>query len=242
LSDNAGSARQRPFVTLKYAQTLDGRIATAEGHSQWISGAETRTLAHELRANHQGVLVGVGTVLTDDPQLTTRLCEGTDPLRVVVDSQLKTPLTATVLTDNPNNTLIATTLGAPAERRKLIEATGAKILDVPSGEKRVDLHALLWELYQLGIGSVLVEGGAGIITAFLGHGLVDELVVVVAPKIIGRGLEAVGDLGIKSMDQALTFESYEVERVGEDVLIRGRPLASDTFCNTAAKDRDFAKE
>lgn len=223
--------RQGPFVTLKYAQTLDGRIATSEGHSQWISGAETRTLAHELRASHRCVLVGVGTVLTDDPQLTTRLCEGRDPLRLVVDSQLKTPLTATILTENPSNTVIATTMDAPVERRTLIEAMGAKVLYVPGPGDRVDLRALLRELYQLGIESVLVEGGAGIITGFLSRGLVDELVVVVAPKIIGRGLEAVGDLGIKSMDEALKFQTYEVKRLGDDMVFRGRPLPAEDLSN-----------
>ena len=225
-----GSNRDCPFVTVKYAQSLDGRIATATGDSQWISSPSSLRLAHRLRREHDAILVGIGTVLEDDPQLTVRLVAGRDPLRVIVDSSLRIPLTARVLkSEAARRTLIATTEAADGNRAREIKALGAEVLTAPSdaNQPSVSLQALLRELKQRGIASVLVEGGAGIITSLLGARLVDRMVVVIAPKIIGRGIEAIGALGIESLSQALTFSDFKTRRLGPDIVFDGRLSEGD---------------
>lgn len=214
-----------PFVTVKFAMSLDGRIATRTGDSQWISGSESLELAHRLRREHQAIMVGVQTVLADNPRLTVRRVEGRDPLRVVVDSRLRTPNAANVLTDGAaGNTLVATTAAVDKHRVTEIERLGAEVLLLPTEQDagRVSLKALLLELRHRSIESVLVEGGSGIITSLLAARLVDRLVVAVAPKIIGRGIEAIGDLGITRLSDAITFTSVETYTLGQDVIFDGR--------------------
>jgi 5-amino-6-(5-phosphoribosylamino)uracil reductase/diaminohydroxyphosphoribosylaminopyrimidine deaminase/5-amino-6-(5-phosphoribosylamino)uracil reductase len=216
----------RPAVTVKIAQTLDGRIATRTGQSQWISGEASRGFAHELRAAHEAVLVGIGTVLHDDPRLTVRLVQGEDPLRVVADTLARTPLDCHLLADRPERTIIATSEAAPTGRIAALRRRGARILFVrTNAEGRLDLTDLLERLADQGIGSMLVEGGAGIVTSLLKAGLVDRLVVCIAPKLIGAGLEAIGDLGIRHLADAMTFARVEVRQLGDDVIVDGR-LAS----------------
>src|SRR5690349_15627683 len=160
---------QRPTITLCYTQTLDGRLATATGQSQWIGGGESVRYAHQLRAEHDAIMVGVGTVLKDNPRLTVRHIAGRDPLRVVVDSTLRTPLDAAVLHGGAaRGTLLAATKRAPAERVAAMEALGATVLTLPAiTDGHVDLHALMDILAERGVGSVMVEGGAALITALL---------------------------------------------------------------------------
>jgi diaminohydroxyphosphoribosylaminopyrimidine deaminase/5-amino-6-(5-phosphoribosylamino)uracil reductase len=214
----------RPFVTLGYAQTLDGRLATSTGSSQWISAPESLRFGHELRAKHDAIMVGVGTARKDDPRLTVRLVAGQDPLRVVVDSTLRTPLTAAVLAEEAApGTLLAVTARAPAAKRDEVRALGATVLCLPTNtEGRVDLVALLAALHDRGVGSVLVEGGAGMITALLQARLVDRLVVCVAPKILGAGVEAVGDLGIRELERALLMTDTSVTHYGVDLILDGQ--------------------
>ena len=214
----------RPSVTVHYAQTLDGRIATRTGQSRWISGDASLRLAHRLRAEHEAVLVGVGTVVADNPRLTVRLVPGRSPLRVVADSTLRLPLDAHVLVDAAARTLVATTRRASEERLSAVRRRGAGVLVVEEDARgRVDLAALLGQLRALGIASLLVEGGREVITSVFQAGLVDRLVVCIAPKIVGAGVEAVGDLGISHLGEALTFEETAVTRMGEDILFEGRP-------------------
>jgi diaminohydroxyphosphoribosylaminopyrimidine deaminase / 5-amino-6-(5-phosphoribosylamino)uracil reductase len=213
-----------PFVTLKFAISLDGRIATKTGDSQWISGSDSLQFAHQLRAEHQAIMVGIGTLLADNPRLNVRLVEGLDPLRVIVDSRLQIPNDANVLIDGAaKNTLIATSGEAANDRLVEIENLGAEVLRLPSEPhgQRVNLQALLAELQRRSVKSVLVEGGAGIITALLGARLVNRMVVAIAPKIIGQGIEAVGDLGISKLSDALTFTSFKTERLGQDMIFDG---------------------
>jgi riboflavin-specific deaminase-like protein len=214
----------RPGVTLSYAQTLDGRLATSTGSSQWISTPESLRFSHELRAKHDAIMVGVGTVRKDDPRLTVRLAAGRDPLRVVVDSTLRTPLTAAVLTKGAApGTVLAVTDRAPAARRDEVRALDATVLCLPTDAgERVDLVALLATLHQRGVGSVLVEGGAGVITALLQARLADRLVVCVAPKILGAGIEAVGDLGIRELARTLRMADASVTPYGVDLILDGR--------------------
>lgn len=215
----------RPQVTLHYAQTLDGRIATRTGHARWISCDATLRLAHELRAQHDAVLVGIGTILADDPRLTVRLVPGASPTRVILDSTLRVPLTAHILTGNDAPTLLATTRAATTARRALIEDTGAEVAIVESDGDSVSLPALLTILRERGLGSVLVEGGAAVTTSFLRQGLVDRLIVCIAPKIAGAGIEAVGDLGIRQMGDALRIRDPRIEQVGDDLIFDGRVTA-----------------
>lgn len=218
----------RPHVTVSYAQTLDGRLATRTGSSQWISGPESLRLVHELRASHDAILIGVGTVLRDNPRLTVRLVAGRDPLRVIVDSTLRTPPDAAVLATGPaRGTLLAATANADPTRVAAMERLGATVLSLPTGEGgHVDLAALLAELSARGVRSLMVEGGARIITALLRARLVDRLVVTVAPKVLGVGIEAVGDLGIADLAHALRLRDLRVRMYGPedgpDLVLDGR--------------------
>ncbi|MCM8748430.1 bifunctional diaminohydroxyphosphoribosylaminopyrimidine deaminase/5-amino-6-(5-phosphoribosylamino)uracil reductase RibD [Thermomicrobiaceae bacterium CFH 74404] len=221
-----------PEVTAKYAMTLDGRIATRSGHSRWITGELARREAHRLRDQHDAVLVGVGTVLADDPLLTVRLPpeeagEGGPhhPLRVVVDSRARTPATAAMLhPDTPGRTLIACTASAPAERLAALEAAGAEVLILPGSEGGVDLVALLRALGERGVNRVLVEGGGRLLGRLFDLGLVDQVVAFIAPVLVG-GCQApgpVGGRGVATMDQAWRLQGVELCRLGPDVMVAGR--------------------
>jgi diaminohydroxyphosphoribosylaminopyrimidine deaminase / 5-amino-6-(5-phosphoribosylamino)uracil reductase len=214
----------RPTVTVSYAQTLDGRLAAANGSSRWISAPESLRFAHRLRAEHDAVAVGAGTACKDDPRLTVRLVPGEDPLRVIVDSSLRTPLSAAVLANGAaKGTIIAVTERAPQRRREEALALGATVLELPpDAAGRVDLHAMLSELHALGVRSVMVEGGAALITAFLCERLVDRLAVCIAPKILGRGIEAVGDLGIEDLTDSLILADTSVTPYGVDLVLDSR--------------------
>jgi diaminohydroxyphosphoribosylaminopyrimidine deaminase/5-amino-6-(5-phosphoribosylamino)uracil reductase len=211
----------RPSVTLSYAQTLDGRLAAVGGSSQWISCPESLRFAHELRAAHDAVMVGAGTACKDNPRLTVRLCSGKSPLRVVADSTLRLPLTSAVLaTGAARGTVLATTARAPAGRREDAVSLGATVLELPEdGQGRVDLGALLDALGRMDVRSVMVEGGASIITSLLHERLADRLIVCVAPKILGSGIEAVGDLGIRDLADSLRLADAAVTSRGKDLIL-----------------------
>ena len=209
---------------MSYAQTLDGRLATSGGSSQWISCPDSLRFAHELRAGHDAVVVGVGTTLNDDPRLTVRRVPGNDPLRVVADSTLRTPPTAAVLSKGAaGGTVLAVTGRAPEDRCERARALGATVLRLPEdAEGRVDLGALLLALGGLGVGTAVVEGGAGLITGFLRARLVDRLAVCVAPKILGSGIEAVGDLGVRELSESLVLAETTVLPYGVDLILDSR--------------------
>lgn len=221
-----------PEVTLKYAMTLDGRLATRTGHSRWITGPEARRYAHQLRDQHDAILVGVGTVLQDDPELTTRLdpSECGDggphhPLRVVLDSQARTPPTARLLSPAvPGQTLIVTTEGAPPERVAALRAAGAEIITVPARCGKVDIRSALFELGARGINSVLVEGGGRVLGSLFDAGLVDRVVAFVAPVLVG-GSDApipLAGRGVETMEQAVRLRDVRIRELGTDVVIEGR--------------------
>ena len=218
--------RHTPFVTLKFAQSLDGRIATSTGSSQWLSGPPARRFVHRLRSQHDAILAGIGTVLADDPKLTVRLARGRDPLRIIVDSRLRVPLTAQVIADGAaSGTMIVANESANINRVRRIENLGAEVVRLPRSvdNSGVDLGRLLEELGRRGISSLLVEGGKGIITSMLRLRAVDRLVVIVAPKLTGQGIEAIGDLGITRLDEAIAFSSFKTRRLGADMIFDGRP-------------------
>jgi len=210
-----------PFVVLKLAMSLDGKIATRTGKSRWITGPESRRLVHALRARYGAVLVGVSTVLADDPELTVREVEGPQPLRVVLDSEGRTPPEARVLSSGAK-TLIATTDRMPAGLEAELRANGADVWRLPSQDDRVDLRELLRRLGE-GVDSVLVEGGSEVAGSFLSQGLVHKIAFFYAPLIMGGrdAVPAVGGEGVADPAQALRVRDLAVERVGDDLLITG---------------------
>ncbi|MFH1609591.1 MAG: bifunctional diaminohydroxyphosphoribosylaminopyrimidine deaminase/5-amino-6-(5-phosphoribosylamino)uracil reductase RibD [Candidatus Bipolaricaulota bacterium] len=212
-----------PFVVLKLAMSLDGKIATPTGKSRWITGPEARRRVHVLRSRYGAVLVGVGTVLADDPELTVREVEGPQPLRVVLDSQGRIPLGAKVLS-SAARTLVATTR-MPAGLEEGLRAKGAEVWRLPAQDDRVDLRELLRRLGEWDVDSVLVEGGSEVAWAFLSQGLVHKIAFFYAPLILGgrHAIPAVGGEGVSDLDQAIRICDLAVERVGEDLLITGYP-------------------
>ena len=183
-----------PCVTLSYAQSLDGSIAGCTGETLAISGGLALDFTHRLRAMHDAILVGVNTGLTDDPRLTVRRVEGPNPRPIIVDSHLRTPLGSQLVRRREAATIIATTEGACSKKAALLAACGAEVWFLPkTATGRVELPALLSRLGAEGITSVMVEGGASIITSILGSDLADQLVVTVAPCLLG-GVRAVGAL------------------------------------------------
>lgn len=214
-----------PFVTVKYAMTLDGKIATVTGDSRWISGPESRAQVQALRHAADAVMVGINTALRDDPQLTARNAAGhplpRQPLRVVVDSQARLPPTARMLRE-PGRTLVATA-GASYERVQALRHAGAEVVDLPGADNRIDLPRLLAHLGQREVTSLLVEGGGNLLASLFAQGLVDKVLVYVAPVIVG-GANAptpVAGEGIASLERAVRLQRVRVERVGGDVLVVG---------------------
>jgi diaminohydroxyphosphoribosylaminopyrimidine deaminase/5-amino-6-(5-phosphoribosylamino)uracil reductase len=216
----------RPWVIAKAACSLDGRIATVGGESQWLTGPAARTLGHRLRHRVDAIVVGVGTVLADDPQLTTRLPRGRskDPIRVVLDSRLRLPLTARMLQlDSAAPTWAATTNQAPPDMRRALEETGAQVLVLPGDADRVSLPALLAELGARQVQSLLVEGGAETLGTFFDQRLVNQFYFFYAPKILGgqKAPGAVGGQGVIHLGEAHIVRDLKVRRVGGDLLVSG---------------------
>jgi GTP cyclohydrolase II len=208
----------RPYVVLKYAQTVDGRIATQRGDAKWISSEAERRISHGLRAACDAVLVGVGTAIVDDPQLTVRMVPGSSPLRVVLDSTLRLPSTAHVF-DDEARTVALTTSSSSEERRADLRSRAVGVHVVDAGPRGVDLASALQTLRALGVGSLLVEGGARVITSFLAEKLVDRLIVGIAPTIMGAGIDAVGDLGVASVSESVRLTNRSVHQAGGDLLV-----------------------
>ena len=227
VSELIGSGRRsdRPYVLLKYAQTLDGRIASATGDARWISGEAERRISHALRAACDAVLVGVGTVIQDDPQLTVRMVPGASPRRVVLDSTLRAPEGARILEPEALTTVLTTDRSLP-ERRDALAARGVGVEVLPAGPHGVDVAAALATLARAGVETLLVEGGSRVITSLLEAGVVDRLVVAVAPTIIGQGTEAVGALGITSVADGVKLANRAVHLVGDDILVSGDVVPS----------------
>jgi GTP cyclohydrolase II len=217
----------RPYTVLKYAQTLDGRIATRSGDSKWISGAEERRVAHAMRAACDAVLVGANTVIADDPQLTVRMVPGASPIRVVLDSTLRAPLGARVFGPDAA-TVVLTTERSDPDRRVALRERGVEVEVVGGSPDGIDLADGLARLLRLGIRSVLVEGGGCVITSMLRGRLVDRVVVAVAPILLGTGTEAVGDLGTSLVANGLRLRDRTVHQAGTDLLIAGDLADTDS--------------
>ncbi len=212
-----------PYVTLKAAQTIDGKIADLRGDSKWISCSSSRRYVHELRAKYDAVLIGMGTVKKDDPNLTVRLTEGRNPKRIIIDTKLSLKLSHTLfINNNDKNLIIVTSKQSINKERKIKKITdrGAKIIFVKEENNGLlNLKQMLRELAKLNIASILVEGGSEIFTSFIKQKLFDDIFVFITPKIMGKGLPVVGDLGISSIRQSLKLKIAGTESVGDDILL-----------------------
>jgi diaminohydroxyphosphoribosylaminopyrimidine deaminase/5-amino-6-(5-phosphoribosylamino)uracil reductase len=221
---------KRPYVILKAGMTLDGQIATSSGEAKWITSRASRREAHQLRAEVDAILVGVGTVRSDDPSLTARMgaqlkrLAKRQPLRVVVDSRLRTPASARILRQvDGGRTVIATTNKAPAARRLAIQQRGIDVVVLPLVRERVSLSALMDELGKRGVTSLLVEGGAEINAAMLRAKLVQRVRLYVAPSLLG-GMDAIGMIGGRSparLTAALKLKRVRTRSLGGDLVVEG---------------------
>ena len=211
--------RRRPHVTWKFATTLDGRTAAPDGTSRWITGPDARRDVHRLRAASDAVVVGIGTVLADDPQLTVRDTSSVrQPLRVVVDGAARTPLSARIL-DDAAPTLVVVGTDADAERVKGLRSTAADVVELPRREGRIDLGALLAELFAREALLLLLEGGATLAGSFVRDRLVDRVVAYYAPALLGAGPPVLGSAGVTTIGEAVRLEVETVTQVGADVRV-----------------------
>jgi diaminohydroxyphosphoribosylaminopyrimidine deaminase/5-amino-6-(5-phosphoribosylamino)uracil reductase len=217
---------KRPFVILKVAMTLDGKIATPEGESKWITGEKARELVHKIRGSVDAVMTAIGTVKADDPQLTARTKKtARSPIRIVIDPEFEIPIDAKIL-NTPPKTVIVTKVskGQVSEsKKKTLLEKNIKIIDY-EGE-HVDLKWLMKKLGEMGIASVLIEGGSSLNSHALEYGIVDKVMFFIAPKIIGgeKSFPAVGGKVFRKLLDACLIKDIRVERIGEDVLIEGYP-------------------
>ena len=227
--EQAHSNRQtpgRPLVGICYAQSLDGSLTDRPGHGLALSGPEAQQLTHRLRTLHQGILVGMGTILADDPQLTARLVDGPNPQPVILDSRLRIPLTARLM--HPERTApmpwIATTEPVDAERKQVLEAAGARILVIPAAASGgVQLAALLDCLGVMGLDSLMVEGGARVISSFLAEDLANYAVITISPRFVG-GVNLLTPGALSQRTNGADFPRLRQaggERMGEDWIIWG---------------------
>ncbi len=212
-----------PYVILKIAATLDGKIADSHGTSQWITGDGARCYVHRLRSQVDAILVGINTVLKDDPRLTVRLPKvQASPWRIVLDSHLKIPLSAKILNDSFVSKTMVVTLENNKEKLDAIRQKGAKALRVQEQDGKVALKPVLQGLASDGIISLIVEGGASTNTSFLKEQLVDQLDYFFAPRILGGdGLSSIAPLGVSDLEHALSFKDFRFEKVGNDFLFEG---------------------
>ena len=212
-----------PFVTLKYAQTLDGKIATRTGDSTWISSLPSRRLAHLLRSIHQAILVGANTIIQDNPELTVRLVKGKNPLRIVADARLRCPSEAKVFSRRPGaKTILATTSKANNKKIGQFEKKGVEVLILKRNRAgQVDLKDLLRKLGEKNVQSLLVEGGSEVITSFIRQNLIDRMIVVVAPLVMGEGLSGVGNVKTTRVKDLLSFSSLRIYESGRDLILDG---------------------
>ena len=221
---NVYITRRRPYVILKMAQTLDGKIATSSGDSKWITNESSRSFAHKLRNRADAVLVGINTVIKDNPFLDARNADATKCIiKVILDSALKTPTNSRIFKDRSSKVIIATSKNVSKKGISRFRRTDADIVRFGSRDGMIDLKELVGYLADIGIMCLLVEGGGTIAASFLNHGLVDEIFFFISPKIVG-GRDAVTSVegkGIEALSNAIRLDNIALKRFNEDLLIRG---------------------
>jgi len=214
--------KQRAHITLKIAQTLDGKIATSTGSSKWITSETVRKEVHLYRAMYDAVLVGADTVIADNPKLNVRHVEGRNPYRVIVDSHLRIPLSSTLFTDElANKTIVCTTSLADPNILKRLHEMEIEVLVCNVTGNHINLKDMLYRLYERRIYSVFVEGGMGLTTAFISKGYYDDILFMIAPKLIGDGKFLVGDLGIKQVTDAIEFKHVNYRILDNHMIVKG---------------------
>ncbi len=220
-----------PFVTLKLAQTLDGNIATCTGDSKWITSKASRVRGHQLRAEADAILVGRGTVIADDPELSVRYVNGKSPTKIVLDSQLKIGLTAKIFSGAP---LIIATTEEVCKKRIKERKKGAQVWQMPVMNGQINLKAVVQKAALSGLQHILIEGGSRVAASALRLSLVDRIAAFVAPKILGAGTPAIGSLNITSITDAIELENVNVESIGNDFLftarVKKRPKTAEQSC------------
>ncbi|MBI5491608.1 MAG: bifunctional diaminohydroxyphosphoribosylaminopyrimidine deaminase/5-amino-6-(5-phosphoribosylamino)uracil reductase RibD [Deltaproteobacteria bacterium] len=209
-----------PFVTLKLASTLDGRIATSKGESQWITGVEARKVVHRMRSLNDAVMIGSGTALKDDPALTVRLIKGRNPIKALLDSAFKTPLSAKVFGNG--RVIVFTTRKAPKKKLENARRLGAEVIIAPSSSEGVDTGFVMKELGKREVTSVLAEGGGRLAASLLRRGLVSKAAIFLSPKFLGNdAFASVGALGLKRLKDAPALKEIKGTNIGGDILVEG---------------------
>jgi len=212
---------KKPFVVVKAAMSLDGKIATSTGDSKYITGREARKYVHELRAEYDAVMVGSNTVLKDNPLLTVRLTKGINPRKIVIDSNLKTLLTANVVNNEPNKLIIVTSKKAQKAKIKKFQQKGVNVMIVNLIKGKIDLKELVKEFGRMEICSILIEGGAELNAEIIKAGVADKVLFFISPRFIGNGLAALGDLGINRVDKSIKLKNLVHKEIGRDILVEG---------------------
>jgi len=211
---------KKPYITIKFAETLDGKIAALDGSSKWISSSLTRKFSHKLRRENDAIMVGAKTIIKDNPSLTTRFVRGKNPIRIVVDGKLNiSPTSDIVKYAKKIKTIIITTPKNSKRKIAAFRKKGVKFIFLKASKTgAIDLKVIIRILYKKGIKKLLVEGGAALIALFLKSSLADKIIVIIAPKILGRGTESVGELGIKSIKHVLKLRFKSVKVIGDDII------------------------
>lgn len=226
--------RHTPYVIMKYAMTMDGKIAAVSGESRWITGEAARRQVHQDRRRYASVLVGMGTVLTDDPMLTCRLPNGRNPLRVICDTRLRTPLQSKLVRSAHEVPTILATCCEDKERKKQYESFGCEVMVMPKimpkvmpGAQRIDLALLMQNLGARGIDSMILEGGQELNWSALESHIVNKIQVYIAPKIVGGegGKTPVGGRGVEQLSQAFGFSKPRIRRFGDDIMLESEVLS-----------------
>ncbi len=233
----------QPFVHLKIAQSLDGRIATATGDSQWITDRTALTRVHRMRSEYDAVMVGANTVVKDNPSLTVRLVEGRNPRRVILDDQLIIPDGSHLTSDGlEQQTTIFTVQPPDHPRVKELQDRNIQVITVNAdSDGKVDIREVLRRMAELNIASVLVEGGGELFTSFTREKLFDKISVFIAPIIIGEGINSIGNLGILSLSEAIRLEEINIETIGEQVLVEGYRDFSSIFQSERQVEQKYEK-
>jgi len=209
-----------PYVTLKIAQTIDGKIADVKGNSKWITSKQARRYVHLLRAKYDAVLVGSNTIQKDNPLLTVRFTEGRNPKRIILDTKLGLNPNYKIF-NTEKNIYIITSKDSEKKKRKIktLLDLGVKIIFVPTENRKISLLSALTEIVKENVASILVEGGSQIFTSFIKQNLFDEMRLFISPKLLGKGLNVINDIGINSINQSLKLKINNFEKVGDDLVI-----------------------
>ncbi|MBN1780291.1 bifunctional diaminohydroxyphosphoribosylaminopyrimidine deaminase/5-amino-6-(5-phosphoribosylamino)uracil reductase RibD [bacterium] len=214
----------KPYITLKIAQTLDGRIALPNGQSRWITCAESRKAVHLLRSEHDAVLIGINTALQDDPRLTVRAVPGPSPKRIVLDSALRIPHRLKLIRNHPEKTWIVASENSDKTKQKNLKDLGVHLILVPEKNGFLQVESAWKSLIKQGICSILVEGGRNIFSYFFEINAMDEVHIFIAPKVFGKGIQSIEGLNITDPQKAVCFKKVSWEKSGTDMLFKGENL------------------